>query len=350
MKLALGLDLYRGAVLEMPVAQVQLAESLGFHSVWTAEAYGSDALSPLAYLAAVTSRIKLGTGVVQIAARTPAATAMHALTIDALAGGGRVIIGLGVSGPQIVEGWYGQPWGNPNQRLREYVAIMRKVFDREPLTNDGPEFPLPYNGPGAIGQGKPLRSILHPTGRVELWLAAGGPLNTALSAEIADGMLPMGWGADGPNVYGPSLEKGFARRGAHPPDFEIFGGVTVEITDDVRGSLDAKKPLTAMYVGGMGSASHNYHREAMARRGFPEAAERIHELWLAGRRDEAVAAVPDEYLDDGNLIGSLTRIRERWEPLTRTGLTGLIVRTDDDAGLELIAELAGSRDTIEEHP
>ncbi len=349
MKLALGLDLYRGATLEMPVAQVQLAESLGYHSVWTAEAYGSDALSPLAYLAAVTTRIKLGTGVVQIAARTPAATAMHALTIDALAGGGRVIIGLGVSGPQIVEGWYGQPWGNPNQRLREYIAIMRKVFAREPLTNDGPEFPLPYRGDGAVGQGKPLRSILHPVGEVELWLAAGGPLNTALSAEIADGILPMGWGADGTNVYGPSLEKGFARRGSRPANFEIFGGTSVEITDDVRAALDAKKPLTAMYVGGMGSATHNYHREAMARRGFPEAAARIHELWLAGRRDEAVAAVPDEYLDDGALIGSVARIRERWGPLTRQGLTGLIVRSETDEGLQLVAELAGTRDTIEEH-
>ncbi len=349
MKIALGLDLYRGATLEMPVAQVRLAESLGFHSVWTAEAYGSDALSPLAYLAAVTDRIKLATGVVQIAARTPAATAMHALTIDALAGGGRVIIGLGVSGPQIVEGWYGQPWGNPNRRLREYIDIMRKVFAREPLTNDGPEFPLPYSGPGAVGQGKPLRSILHPVGEVELWLAAGGPLNTALSAEIADGMLPMGWGVDGPEVYGPSLEKGFARRGTRPESFEIFGGTTVEITDDVRAALDARRPLTAMYVGGMGSATHNYHREAMARRGFPEAAARIHELWLAGRREEAVAAVPDEYLDDGALIGSIDRIRERWDPLTRQGLTGLIVRSETDEGLELVAELAGTRDTVEEN-
>ena len=348
MKIALGLDLYRGATLEMPVQQVQLAESLGYHSVWTAEAYGSDALSPLAYLAAVTSRIKLGTGVVQIAARTPAATAMHALTIDALAGGGRVIIGLGVSGPQIVEGWYGQPWGNPNQRLREYIGIMRKVFAREPLTNDGPEFPLPYAGPGAVGQGKPLRSILHPVGEVELWLAAGGPLNTALSAEIADGMLPMGWGTDGASVYGPSLDKGFARRGTRPAGFEIFGGTTVELTDDVQASLDAKKPLTAMYVGGMGSATHNYHREAMARRGYPEAAERIHELWLAGRREEAIAAVPDEYLDDGALIGTESRIRDRWEPLTRMGLTGLIVRSESDAGLELVADLAGTRDIAEE--
>ena len=344
MKLALGLDLYRGAALDVPVEQVRLAEDLGYHSVWTAEAYGSDALSPLAYLAAVTSRIKLGTGVVQIAARTPAATAMHALTIDALAGGGRVIIGLGVSGPQIVEGWYGQPWGSPNRRLREYVAIMRKVFAREPLTNDGVEFPLPYNGPGAIGQGKPLRSILHPAGEIEIWLAAGGPKNTELCAEICDGMLPMGWGAEGPSVYGPSLDAGFTTRGRRPDSFEIFGGVSVVITDDVKGAIDAMKPLTAMYVGGMGSATHNYHRESMARRGFPEAAARIHECWMAGKRDEAIAAVPDEYHDEGSLIGSPQRIRERWGAWERMGLTGLIVRSETDEGLELLAELAGTRD------
>ncbi|MBJ7307259.1 MAG: LLM class F420-dependent oxidoreductase [Acidimicrobiia bacterium] len=345
MKLALGLDLYRGAALTMPVEQVLLAEELGFHSVWTAEAYGSDALSPLAYLAAVTKRIKLGTGVVQIAARTPAATAMHALTIDALAGGNRVIIGLGVSGPQIVEGWYGQPWGSPNRRLREYVDIMKKVFAREPLTNAGPEFPLPYNGPGAIGQGKPLRSILHPAGEIELWLAAGGPKNTELCAEICDGMLPMGWGQEGPSVYGPHLESGFTKRGNRPDNFEIFGGVGVVLTDDVKGAIDAMKPLTAMYVGGMGSATHNYHRESMARRGFPEAAQRIHECWMAGKREEAIAAVPDEYHDDGSLIGSPARIRERWESWTKMGLTGLIIRSETDEGLNLVADLAGTRDT-----
>jgi F420-dependent oxidoreductase-like protein len=347
MKLALGLDLYRSATMQVPVDEVRRAEALGYHSVWTAEAYGSDALSPLAFLAGVTSRIKLATGVVQIAARTPAATAMHALTIDALAGGGRVIIGLGVSGPQIVEGWYGQPWGKPNRRLREYVAIMRKVFAREPLTNDGTEFPLPYTGPGAVGQGKPLRSILHPAGEIEIWLAAGGPKNTELSAEVADGMLPMGWGEDGADVYGPHLDAGFAARGGRPEHFEVFGGLSVEFTDDVQAAIDAKKPLTAMYVGGMGSATHNYHRAAMARRGFPEAAARIQELWLAGRKDEAVAAVPDDYIDDGGLIGSPQRIRERWEPWTQRGLTGLIVRAEQPEGIDLIAELAGSRDSAE---
>lgn len=344
MKLALGLDLYRGATLDVPVERVRLAERLGYHSVWTAEAYGCDALSPLAYLAALTTRIKLATGVVQIAARTPAATAMHAMTVDALAGGDRMIIGLGVSGPQIVEGWYGQPWGSPNRRLREYVAIMRKVFAREPLTNEGPEYPLPYRGPGALGQGKALKSIMHPVGEVEIWLGAGGPRNVALSAEVCDGLLPMGWGPDGSDTYGPALNEGFARRGSRPESFEIFGGVGMTITDDVQGTLDRMKPLTAMYVGGMGSATHNYHREAMARRGFPEAAQRIQECWLAGRRAEAVAAVPDEYLDDGALVGSVQRIRERWPAWANRGLTGLIVRSDDPAGLELLAELAGTRE------
>lgn len=340
MKLGLGLDVYRGATMDVPVERVRRAEDLGYHSVWTAEAYGADALSPLAYLAAFTTRIKLATGVVQVAARTPAATAMHALTIDALAGGNRVIIGLGVSGPQIVEGWYGQPWGNPNRRLREYIAVMRKVFAREPLVNDGTEFPLPYAGPGALGQGKPLRSILHPAGAIEIWIAAGGPHNTALAAEVADGFLPMGLSAESE----AALDQGFARRGGRPPEFDVFGGVSVKITDDVKGALAAMKPLTAMYVGGMGSKTHNFHRDAMARRGYPELAARIQELWLADHKQEAIDAIPDEYLDDGALIGSVARIRERWEPWTRKNVTGLVVRTDSDEGLELVADLAGTRD------
>ena len=354
MHLALGLDLYRGARMLVPVEQVLHAERLGFHSVWTAEAYGSDALSPLAYLAALTTQIGLGTGVVQIAARAPAATAMHAMTIDALARRGgddpdapsRVHIGLGVSGPQIVEGWYGAPWGVPHQRLREYVAVMRRVFAREPLTNEGPEFPLPYRGPGSTGQGKPLRSILHPGPGIGIWIAAGGPLNTALAGEVADGFLPMGWGADGHDVFGPDLQHGFDRRTppGRPDRFEVFGGCQIQLTDDVAGLLATQKPLTAMYVGGMGSATHNYHRAAMARRGFPDAAARIDELWRAGRRDEAIAAVPDDYLDEGGLFGSPARIRSRWDGWTRRGLTGLVVRTDQPEALDLIAGLAGTRD------
>src|ERR1700730_11603159 len=290
MKLALRLDLYRAATLEVPVDLVREAEELGFHSVWSAEAYGTDALSPLAYLAAFTRRIKLGTAVVQLAARPPTTLAMHAMTIDALAGGGRVIIGVGVSGPQIVEGWYGQPWGHPTARLRDYLTIVRKVLARDaPVAHECPETSLPYRGPGSIGQGKALRSILHAPADIPLWLASGGPRNTELCAELCDGWLPMGLPPDGVNVVGDVLGRGFAKRASDRPvdAFEVFSGLTVHITDDVQGWLDQQRPFRATYVGGMGSESHKYHAEAMARRGFPEEAARIQELFLAGRREEA---------------------------------------------------------------
>jgi F420-dependent oxidoreductase-like protein len=347
-KLAYRLELYRSAQLEVPVDAVRRAEELGYHSVWSAEAYGTDALSPLAYLAAVTTRIRLGTAVAQLAARPPATLAMHAMTIDALAGGGRVIIGVGVSGPQIVEGWYGQPWGRPATRLRDYVAITRKALDREePLRHDGREISLPYTGPGALGQGKALKSILHPAGRVPIWLASGGPLNTELCAEMCDGWLPMGLGPDGVGGYREPLERGFAKRpGGRPAAFEIFAGCTVRITDDVQGALDAMKPLTAMYVGGMGSETHNYHRDAMARRGFPEEAATIGELWRAGRKQDAVAAVPDEYLEQSALLGPPKRIRERWPSVTPRGATGMIVGTSQLEALDLLADLAGTRETV----
>jgi F420-dependent oxidoreductase-like protein len=337
--LALRLNLYRSATLEVPVELVPAADDLGFHSVWSAEAYGTDALSPLAYLAALTRRIRLGTAIAQLAARPPATLAMHAMTIDALAGGRRVSLGIGVSGPQIVEGWYGQPWGHPTDRLRDYIAIVRKVLDREaPVTHDGPEISLPYRGPGSIGQGKALRSILHPSARIPIWIASGGPRNTELCAEVADGWLPMGLDGDGGHMA--RLERGWARRGSRPDGFEVFTGCTVQLTDDVAAALDRMRPLTAMYVGGMGSASHNFHRDAMARRGFPEVAATIQELWLAGRKDDAIAAVPDEYLEQSALIGDEQRIRRQWASWTPPpGVTGLIVDAPGPAELRLIAEL-----------
>src|SRR5277367_1358744 len=312
MKLGLRLNLYRAAELSVPVDLVRRAEQLGYHSVWTAEAYGCDALSPLAYLAALTDRIKLGTSVVQLAARPPATLAMHAMTIDALAGGNRTIIGIGLSGPQIVEGWYGQPWGKPHARLRDYVEIVRKVLAREaPVAHDGPEIQLPYRGPGALGQGKALKSIMHPVAPIQIWLAAAGPKNTALAIERCDGWLPMGLGPDGV----PQAAR--ARN-----DFEIFTNGIVVLTDDVAGALDAQRPLTAMYVGGMGSTTHNFHRDTMARRGFAEAAERIGELWRAGRHTDAMAAVPQEYLEQSTLCGSADRIRQVWEAgFTDDGIT-----------------------------
>jgi F420-dependent oxidoreductase-like protein len=349
-KLAYRLEMYRASQLRVPVEAVRRAEALGYHSVWSAEAYGTDALSPLAYLAAVTSRIKLGTAVAQLAARPPATLAMHAMTIDALGGGNRMIVGIGVSGPQIVEGWYGQPWGHPSARLRDYVEITRKVLDREgPVTHEGPEISLPYRGAGAIGQGKPLKSILHPASRIPIWLASGGPRNTELCAELCDGWLPMGLGPDGTASVQDLLDRGFAKRPSERRDepFEVFGGLSVRITDDVQAALDAMRPLTAMYVGGMGSETHNYHRDAMARRGYPEAAEQIGELWRAGRKEEAMTAVPVEYLEQNSLLGSPARIRARWESgVVGPGVTGLIVATDQLEAIELMADLAGTRDTV----
>jgi F420-dependent oxidoreductase-like protein len=335
MYLALRLNLYRSAELNLPVEEIRLAEELGYHSVWSAEAYGADALSPLAYIAALTKRIKLGTAIAQVSARPPATLGMHAMTIDALAGGGRVILGLGVSGPQIVEGWYGQPWGKPFKQMRDYVTILRKVMDREePVAHEGEEISLPYRGPRALGQGKALKSILHPVARIPIWLA---PLNTEFCGQATDGWLPMAATPDSR----AALERGWAKRGGRPADFETFVNATIQLTDDVAGALDRMRPLTAMYVGGMGSETHNFHREAMALAGFPDEAARIQELWLAGRKAEAIAAVPDAFLEDHAFFGDRQRIRRRWADWKKPpGTTGVIVT----AGVEevrLAREMVG---------
>jgi F420-dependent oxidoreductase-like protein len=342
-KLGLALDAWSGADLKIPVERVQLAEQLGYDSVWTAEAYGADAITPLGYLAAVTSRIKLATGVVQLSARTPAATAMAFATLDAMAGRGRVIAGLGLSGPQIVEGWYGQPWAKPIARTRDCIAIMRQVFRRDgPVAYDGRAIALPYAGPDATGLGKPLKSILHPNPDLPIYLAAGGPENVALAAEIADGWIPMGLAPANAAEFRPVLEKGAARSGRSLDTLAIHGSVTVHLTDDVAATIAKMKPRVALYVGGMGAREKNFHKDAMARRGYAEAAERIQQLFLAGKREEAVAAVPDEYIDEGGLIGSRARIAERFRPWTECGLTGLTIHTDRDDAVELMAQLAGT--------
>ena len=344
MKLGLMLGAWFGPTMKVPVERVKLAEELGYDSVWSSEAYGADALSPLAYLAAVTERIKLATGVVQIGARTPAATAMAFATIEALAGRGRVIVGLGLSGPQIIEGWYGTPWAKPIARTRDTVAIMRRVFAREePVAYEGEAISLPYDGDDATGVGKPLKSILHTNPDTPIYLAAGGPANVALTAEIADGWLPMGFSPANAATFRPALERGAARSGRSLDTLAIQSGCSVRITDDVQAVLDAAKPQIALYVGGMGSRDQNFHKDAMTRRGFGDAAERIQELFLSGRRDEAIAAVPDEYVDESALYGSPQRIRERFEPWTTCGVTAITVQSDQDEAIELMAELAGTR-------
>lgn len=345
MKLGLSIG-YSGAHMKLPVKTVQLAEKLGFDSVWTAEAYGSDAISPLGYLAACTDRIRLGAGILQIAARTPTAAAMGMATIDALAGGNRAIAGLGMSGPQIVEGWYGQPWGKPYWRLRDYVTIMRKTFKREaPVTHQGREISLPYTGEGAMGIGKPLKSILHMNPDIPIWLGTATETNVRLTAELADGWLPLNFVPGSMKSYGPWLEAGFARAGNGKSfrNFEIQPGLPVLITRDIKSALARIKPNVALYVGGMGHKDKNFHNDMMAMRGYPDEAKRIQELYLAGHKTEAAAAVPDEYCDEQSLIGPVARIRERYRAWADCGATGLTISAPQEEALELMADLAGTR-------
>jgi F420-dependent oxidoreductase-like protein len=300
---------------------VQRAERLGYESVWTAEAYGSDAFTPLAWYGARTSRIKLGTSVAQISARPPVTTAMTAMTLDHLTGG-RLLLGIGASGPQVVEGWYGQPFERPLARTREYAEIMRKVWRREEsLTAPGPHYPLPLPG----GLGRPLKLITHPlrTG-IPLYLGAEGPKNVALAAEIAQGWLPL-------FVFPEKIESmyGEALAGAGP-GFDIAAMVLVIVTDDQRSALDAVKMMLTLYIGGMGARTRNFHADIVGRMGYAEAAQRIQELYLAGRRDEAFAAIPDELADGIALLGPLGRIRERLELWRKSPVTSLLVMGPQD--------------------
>ena len=342
MKLGLSIG-YSKAQLDIPVELVQRAEELGYDSVWTAEAYGSDAVTPLAYLAARTRRIKLGTGIMQLAARTPANAAMSAATVDALAGGGRFIAGIGVSGPQIVEGWYGQPWGKPYWRMRDYVSIMRKIFAREaPVTHEGREISLPYKGEGATGLGKPLKSILHMNPQIPIYLATGNETTVKLTAEIADGWLPMGFVPGAMAEYRPWLEEGFRRAGNGKSfkDFTVLASVHVEIDNDVKAALQRLKPEVALYVGGMGHKTKNFHNDIMVRRGFGDAARRIQELYLAHRKEEAIAAVPDEWVDLKSLVGPPARIKERYRAWEDSGADSLSVRSRQPEAIEVMARAA----------
>ena len=342
MKLGLSIG-YSKARLDIPVKLVQQAEALGYDSVWTAEAYGSDAVTPLAFLAAVTSRIRLGTGIMQLAARTPANAAMCAGTVDALAGGGRFIAGLGVSGPQIVEGWYGEPWGRPYYRIKDYVAIMRKIFRREePVTHEGREISLPYTGEGAAGVGKPLKSILHMNPDIPVFLATGNEATVKLTGEVADGWLPMGFVPGAMEEYRPWLEEGFRRAGNGKgfANFEIQASIHVEVADDVKAALAKLKPEVALYVGGMGHRDKNFHKDQMIRRGFGEAADRIQELYLAHRKEEAEAAVPDEWVDMKSLVGPPARIKDRYRTWEESGATGLTVRSRQPEAVAVMAEAA----------
>ena len=342
----LGLDLgYSGGRMQNPLEVAIRAEELGFDSVWTAEAYGSDAFSPLAFIAGRTSRIRLCTGIAQLAARTPANCAMTAQTIEELAGRGRVVVGIGVSGPQIVEGWYGQPWGKPATRVRDYVTIMRKIWRREePVTHDGKEIALPYVGEGSSGLAKPLKSILHGNPDIPVMLGTTTPLMTRMTGEIADGWLSM---HVTPATLAPKmamLEEGLAKRddGRTLRQFEIAGICHLILTDDVGAALNFAKHSVALYVGGMGAQDKNFHNDAMVERGYAAEAARIQELYLAGHKQEAADTVPDEYIDDGALIGPEARLAERYPAWEASGFTLLRFPNATIPAMEAIARIAGT--------
>jgi F420-dependent oxidoreductase-like protein len=314
-------------------------ERLGFDSIWTAEAYGSDALMPLAWWGSHTERIKLGTAIVQISARTPAATAMAAMTLDHLSGG-RLILGLGVSGPQVVEGWYGQPFAKPLARTREYIGILRDIWAREgPVTSDGSHYPLPFRE--GTGLGKPLKSSIHPLRQdIAIYLAAEGPKNIALAGELCDGWLALFYSPHHDSFYRDALAEGLDRPQARSDweEFEVAATVPLIVTDDVEGAAEVLRPMYALYFGGMGARSANFHANVAIRMGYEQEVAKIQELYLGGHKQEAAAAVPTALLEQLTLIGPEDKIRHDLEAWRESIVTTLLVAGDPQT-LRTAAEL-----------
>lgn len=338
MKLGLGLGYWSSGPPEGIADLVATAESLGFDSMWSSEAYGSDVLTPLAWLGSHTRNLKMGTAIAQMSARTPAATAMAAMTLDHLSGG-RVMLGIGASGPQVVEGWYGQPYPRPLARTREYVAILRKAMAREKLEYDGEFFQLPHQG--GTGLGKALRSTIHPLRTdIPILLAAEGPKNVALSAEIADGWLPLFYSPYDDSGYRQALAEGFARDGARRSldDFEIPVPVEVDIDNDVNAAADRLRPMLALYIGGMGAKGANFHKAVFDRMGYEEIGDHIQDLYLQGRKEEAMAAIPLEMVEKVALIGPKEKIAEEIDTWKNSLITTMVISGSQDT-LRTMAEL-----------
>jgi F420-dependent oxidoreductase-like protein len=315
------------------------ADRLGFDSIWTAEAYGSDALTPLAWWGSQTAHVRLGTAIMQLSARQPAAAAMAAMTMDHLSGG-RFILGLGVSGPQVVEGWYGRPFAKPLERTREYVTIVRDIIARQgPVTSEGPHYPLPV--PDGTGLGKPLKSTIHPVREeIPIFLGAEGPKNVALAAEICDGWLALFYSPRNETFYRDALAEGFARDGARRSwdDFEVAATVPVIIHDDVETAADFLRPMYALYFGGMGARQANFHHDVAVRLGYEAEAKRIQDLYLDGKKQEAAAAVPTALVEALALIGPEEKIRDDVEAWRDSIVTTLLV-SGDAATLRRVAAL-----------
>jgi F420-dependent oxidoreductase-like protein len=326
--LQIGYDDPRGGV-----ALAQEADRLGFDSVWTSEAWGADAVTVASWIAATTERVGIGTAIMQMPARTPATTVMTVATLDQLSGG-RVLLGLGTSGPQVVEGWHGVPWGKPLLRTREYVEIVRAALRRETVEHHGEHYDIPYSRDGSTGLGKPLKLILKPLRReVPIYLAALGPKNVALAAEIADGWLPIFFSPERfHEVHGPSLTDA-------PEGFEVAPFCPVLVDDDVQACRDLLKPMLALYIGGMGARGKNFYNALTQRYGYEEAAKSIQDAFLDGRKSEAAMLVPDELVDEIALVGPKERIAERLERWREVGISTLVVQTKQKEALAVMAEL-----------
>jgi F420-dependent oxidoreductase-like protein len=327
-KLGLNTGYWAGGPPPGVTEAIAEAERLGFDSVWTAEAYGSDCLTPLAWWGASTERIKLGTAIVQMSARQPAATAMAAMTMDHLSGG-RFVLGLGVSGPQVVEGWYGMPFAKPLARTREYIGILRDIWARQgPVTNDGEHYTLPL--PDGTGLGKSLKSSIHPVREdIPVFLGAEGPKNIALAAELCDGWLAMLF-SPGESYFTDALAEGFAKPGARrgAEAFEVVATVPFIVSDDVDQAADALRPFYALYFGGMGAKGRNFHANVPIRMGYEEMVEKVQDLYLDGKKDEAAAAIPQELIERLSLIGPPDKIRHDLEPWRESIVTTLLVAGD----------------------
>jgi F420-dependent oxidoreductase-like protein len=325
--------------MALNVALVQRAEALGFDSVWGAEAYGSDAISPLAYLAALTSKIKLGTAIMQMPARTPALTAMTAMTLDQLSGG-RFILGLGPSGPQVVEGWHGVPYGKPLERTREYIGIVRQILAREkPVEHHGEHYDIPNTGPNTTGLGKPLKSILHGRKDMKIFTASIGAAGIRTSGEVADGVIPVWMNPARMDLILPYVKEGIAKAGGKKriEDFAIAPFVTCLIGDDLERCRMPVKGMLALYIGGMGARNKNFYNDYAKRLGYEGEAKQIQDLYLDGKKLEAMAAVPDKLVDEIALLGPAGRVRDRLAAWKQSGVTDLIVGAGQPEALELLA-------------
>jgi F420-dependent oxidoreductase-like protein len=339
LKLGLNAGYWAGGPPPGATEAIAEAEKLGFDSIWTAEAYGSDGLTPLAWWGSATERVKLGTAITQMSARQPAMTAMSAMTMDHLSGG-RFILGLGVSGPQVVEGWYGMPFAKPLARTREYIGILRDIWARKgPLTHDGEHYPLPL--PGGTGLGKPLKSSIHPLREdIPIYLGAEGPKNIALAAELCDGWLAMLFSPGYEDFYTDALAEGFgkegARRGFH--DFEVVATVPLIVHDSVDEAADMLRPFYALYFGGMGAKGKNFHANVAIRMGYEPMVDQVQELFLSGKKDEAGAAIPTELIERLSLIGPKDKIRDDLQAWRESIVTTLLI-SGDAATARTAAEL-----------